>query len=231
MHLKLTISVLLSCFLFTEGAKYKPVTVLKCCSKKEYLSKDTKYNCTPGGPDNYLPKIYSPKLKVYLPKNEVPQHWNITSKIPQCPENHKLVPFSQLPPVVMENGSLFLPTLSGAMMDPSLYCFDYKVALVCLETPANMSEKIVKKCCGKTGIFTEEKKGCVRANSTEFKFNLNGSFHLMEGFPSCSGGLVITGNFTENNLMKNGSLLLPDNNLMLKPKSFCLDYVLEKKGK
>lgn len=227
MTFKLTFFCL-TVFILVTWARPR-VTVNKCCSKGEFMSRDTNYTCVQGGHDNFYPTIFSRKSKGYLPAGKIPDHWDLVTKVPDCPPYHRLTPFYQLPLVIVENGSLFMTTLSGSFADPKLFCYDYKMTLVCIEEPREMKKaNHVKKCCGRNAIFTSTKNSCMTFNGTDYKISLSGGFTLAEGFPSCEGGMAITGIFKEKDLLNNGSLVTAQ--ATLPRDAFCLEHVLESKG-
>lgn len=217
-------------------AKFKPVTLNKCCPKEEYLSKETNFTCVPGGSSSssYLPKIYSPVKKMYLPEDKKPAHWTIVHQKPTCPFGYRLKPAFSTRIIVIENGSLFLPG-HPSPIDPSLFCYNDNMAMVCFKEQESMEQPVsIKECCGRNAIFKEKSYKCVRNDSDTI--NLKSGFVFSgQDFPACGNDsdFVITGKFDNDDLQGNGSLLvrIKEHEVLLDSDAYCIEHVLEKTGK
>nr|CAD7398562.1 unnamed protein product [Timema cristinae] len=183
------------------------VRIYKCCSLDQRLDPGGECVSTPGA--EWLPLVYSPGKKGFLPQGEMPALWEVEAgHLPSCSEPlaaHQDSP--ELPALLMfENGSLWLHE-SGGLVEPGLFCVDSGAALVCPSHPTVPGS--VRKCCGEDAAWSESKGSCV--SWSQGALNLSGP--VVAGFPPCHGpqmGYVVSP--------------LPDH---LPAADYCVEYVLD----
>lgn len=180
-----SLRVLLVLFLLTQQtfaankSTLAPVTVSKCCRIGESIRYDSEaFLCDPGASSHWLPRIYAPRRRGYLPPG-LPPHWTISeAQYPACPIHQKqtMIRSSTNQPnfVLFANGSLWLQE-TKSMLNPVSYCVDSsEAAVVCLPTedpPSTLIESTevslpvkrikVKKCCGENASYNEKTHTCV----------------------------------------------------------------------
>nr|CAD7197482.1 unnamed protein product [Timema douglasi] len=184
------------------------VRIYKCCSLDQTL--DPGGECVPTPGAEWLPLVYSPGKKGFLPQGETPALWEVEAgHLPSCSEPlaaHQDSP--ELPALLMfENGSLWLHE-SGGLVEPGLFCVDSGAALVCRSHPTVPGS--VRKCCGEAAAWSESKGSCV--SWSQGALNLSGP--VVAGFPPCHGpqmGYVVSP--------------LPDH--LPATTDYCVEYVLD----
>nr|CAD7567476.1 unnamed protein product [Timema californicum] len=184
------------------------VRIYKCCSLDKTL--DPGGECVPTPGAEWLPLVYSPGKKGFLPQGETPALWEVEAgHLPSCAEPlaaHQDSP--ELPALLMfENGSLWLHE-SGGLVEPGLFCVDSGAALVCPSHPTVPGS--VRKCCGEAAAWSESKGSCV--SWSQGALNLSGP--VVAGFPPCHGpqmGYVVSP--------------LPDH--LPATADYCVEYVLD----
>lgn len=224
--------VLMVLVAFAAVVVAQQVTLKKCCGMDEYLNKETNYTCVKAnGGKNWTVKIFDPVLKTFW--DEPPKGWLFNESVrPLCskPIQYSFAN-SMVNYIVMDNGSLFVPSLNSSFFPPEDYCLDYESILVC--TPELMVPK-VRKCCSDGFVYTHLKNTCVRGTDI-YKVPIKQSFAHVDAFPDCESegnvSLAVVGTMKESELFENGSIWIQKSKLMLEAETFCLVNVLENPGK
>lgn len=211
--------------LISLGIAVKIVPVQKCCKLDESFDKNLNACKNKTDFDKWNLRIYSIARKGYWPKGSIPPNWNIQeSQKPQCKEPIFLQDFSKY--IVFQNGSLFLITFD-TIIHPHDYCIDYQTAVICKNFQNDMSN--VRSCCGDGAVFSTTKNGCVTAKNLTKNLKDAEGKNLIFSYPECKENqkLAIAGKLDENNLFKNGSLLMPSLKANLPHTNYCLEHILE----
>ncbi|KAK9890249.1 hypothetical protein WA026_010361 [Henosepilachna vigintioctopunctata] len=211
----------------------KNVTIQKCCAVDETydVSKDL---CVPSGKTDWNLKIYSRAKKSYLPKNTLPRNWRMKyNSKPWC--SSPLTIREHIGNyVVFTNGSLFVLTFES-LYHPNDYCLDYNAVRLCKpDSERPLSE--VRKCCGFNASFSNTYNGCQIGADVKPKIEIDvlKGQALTIGYPLCNSTEEITLSrisFNSSKFFSNGSLWVPEHQILLPPTRYCLDHIVEHTGK
>ncbi|KAH8245356.1 hypothetical protein KR032_009500, partial [Drosophila birchii] len=190
------------------------VKLNKCCHTGEFLNETTRA-CSAGSSELWVPMVYlvqqqrffdppggSPRFMKFLPNSR-----------PACSERRQELFRSRNGNVMLfPNGSLYVRE-RALFVDPSQYCVDLEVALVCLgqdndqtadalEQPgpgmvaaatAALPDLRLRKCCGKFGTYDTQLKNCNLQPGLKADGQLRlapqlplGSYRTSYGLPECS---------------------------------------------
>ncbi|XP_016931738.2 probable G-protein coupled receptor Mth-like 1 [Drosophila suzukii] len=230
------------------------VKLNKCCHSGEYLN-ETSGECIAGSEALWLPMVYLvQQQRFFEPHGASPRFLKFLPNIrPSCRRDQTTELFRSRGANVMlfPNGTLYVRE-RGLLVQPTDYCVDWEVALVCLnsppadaleapsavqkEAPANLR---LSKCCGRWGSYNTQRQNCeLQSNGEKPTDGLlrlapqlpEGSYMTSYGLPVCarSGGYSIAGDWRDARLDRvTGGLQLPHKNLSA--EQYCLEHT-EREG-
>lgn len=217
--LRLLLFLLLTIFANPLNGQKSSITV-NCCSS---------VTCSPR--DEELPRIYSQSKKTFLSAR--PSYWTIntignlecgTYRLETVVSSNDVSNF-----FIKETGRLLLVETFQEIL-PKNFCFVNKtLAYYCTNEEIQVT---VKKCCGQGAVFSETKQSCIPMNVTDYKIHIGNEKRLIQGFPNCQFSRHVIAAKLQNpdDLLANGSIILPESNVLLQEGEFCLEHVLEDAG-
>ncbi|XP_014599855.1 PREDICTED: probable G-protein coupled receptor Mth-like 1, partial [Polistes canadensis] len=233
-----------SIFCEPNDATVTRIAILKCCPYGQELIvtvengvSKVSNNCEKSTTE-WKPKIYSPSLQQF---NEPLDSWNVLEgRRPECREDSVLTSIASrpsLPFIYLEDGFAIVNGNVEEPIAPSDYCADPNAIQVCVKkTPegnhaaATMKPKI-RRCCGKSAIFHEEKESCSFVNESEDTAPLLGESSAMvdivSGFPACPRGdkYTILADVKDAVLQPDGSMKV--DGVILPSGQFCVERIKE----
>ncbi|XP_017065167.1 probable G-protein coupled receptor Mth-like 1 [Drosophila eugracilis] len=229
------------------------VKLNKCCHTGEYLNESSNA-CIAGSEALWLPMVYLvQQQRFFEPLGASPRFMKFLPNIrPSCRLDQTTEIFRSRGANVMlfPNGTLYVRE-RGLMVQPSDYCVDWEVAVVCvdslpadaLEVPGPGATHVQKeapvslrlnKCCGKWGIYNTEQQNCYLKTSNQKAADgllrlspqlPEGSYLTSYGLPVCArpGGYSIAGDWQDAKLDRaTARLQLPHKNLSA--EQYCLEH-------
>nr|XP_018906508.1 PREDICTED: probable G-protein coupled receptor Mth-like 1 isoform X2 [Bemisia tabaci] len=214
------------------------VTVFKCCNDGSVLNENA--DCVESGrSSSWAPAIYSPVNRGFLPPGTIPSSWTFnTVRKPVCPFGSPLLLRTSPTPnyVSFENGSLWWQN-SGSMFHPDTFCVDSTAVLLCSDkveeaqppSEGSSTKTRVRKCCGKSGVFSERKLSCVDVPAdNEILRNFLQNTVITSGFPSCKDdeSFDISGTLDDSHALNIDGTLSVSNGTVI--SEYCVEKILEK---
>ncbi|XP_068158324.1 probable G-protein coupled receptor Mth-like 1 [Drosophila tropicalis] len=242
------------------------VKLNKCCHLGEYLNVTTQ-SCIAGSSELWVPLVYLiQQQRFFEPTGASPRFMKfLPNKRPNCsrsalegeegvvnPEDLvEIFSSRQANVMIFPNGTLYVRE-RVLLVEPSNYCVDRDVALVCRLQPNPVQNQVqnvatgsgaspgpsfapsplrLRKCCGKWGNYDANLKKCnVNTSPGDGQLKLSpqleiGSYQTTYGLPECSngGGYAIAGDWAEAQLNhSSGSIRLQHTNLTA--QEYCLEH-------
>lgn len=208
------------------------VYVNKCCKFNEVLVRDElvckAVNTTINWKEKYLTFKETPGTNELL--QGLPANWKLQEKIrPNCEYSQYLQRMHSF--VGFENGSMYVSEL-GETKDPSSFCLDVNIVLVCKEKSDSFMQSGVRvnRCCGKHAAYSEIKRSCEHNSTDNRTISVPQDTVVYERFPNCSS-LVLAGKLADSKILEDGSLELSVSKTVLPQDGYCLEFIKENSGK
>ncbi|KMZ10193.1 probable G-protein coupled receptor Mth-like 1 [Drosophila simulans] len=213
------------------------VKLNKCCHSGEYLNDGT---CIAGSEALWLPMVYLvQQQRFFEPHGASPRFLKfLPNTRPNCRKDQTTEIFRSRGANVMlfPNGTLYVRE-RALMVQPSDYCVDWEVAVVCLDSPPTNAVEDpdyaanplvqqeppkaslrLSKCCGKWGSYNTQLQNCdLQPNHQAAVDGLlrlspqlpEGSYQTSYGLPDCGqpGGYSIAGDWQDAKLDRNTAML------------------------
>ncbi|XP_015173794.1 PREDICTED: probable G-protein coupled receptor Mth-like 1 isoform X1 [Polistes dominula] len=234
-----------SIFCEPNDATVTRIPILKCCPHGQELKVTVENGINKVSNDceksttDWKPNIYSPSLRKQF--NKPLDGWNVLEgRRPECREDSiltSIVSRPSLPFIYLEDGFAIVDGNVEEPIAPSDYCADPNAILVCVKkTPegnhaaATMKPKI-RRCCGKSAVFHEEKESCSFINESEDTAPLlgesSGMVDIISGFPACPRGdkYTILADVKDAVLQPDGSMKV--DGVILPSGQFCVEKIKE----